>query len=195
MKQRTQAICESIHSVAEHVDALREIVVDLNELGVPCLAVALAADDLHKWRKLTASSDYLISGPPAPNTAVGTPHECYNASIDPAVCREDPPCIACGAPESVCECGDPSEGDSTCEPPHAGMEPSGGSGRVFDRGAYLDWKGQMICCDTEPEPFAVDGQREPEYHCPKCSRMCLGNHLEDEEVWAAERAAGWDPNP
>ena len=223
MKQRVQIISESLHSIQASVDILREIACDLTDCKILTDQLTKLIDGLELYRRgvsrYEAEEPRRLKAPQPPRRREAKPelnydllpspvheiadhadplsHDGFPSDLprDPYGRLEDPPCIACGAPESVCECETPAEGDSTCEPPHAGMEPLNGSERVFDRGAYLDWKGLMCCCETEPEPFAVDGQREPDYHCPKCSRMCLGNHLEDEEVWAAERAAGWDPNP
>lgn len=69
---------------------------------------------------------------------------------------------------------------------------------VDDDGAYLDHRGLMPCCDTEPNAFASltdPDQREPEYRCPKCMRLCYGEHPDAEDVTAAENAAGWDATP
>ncbi len=50
MKQRSQAIAESLHDLNEHVEALREVVADLSGEGVNTEALAIAVADLDRYR-------------------------------------------------------------------------------------------------------------------------------------------------
>jgi hypothetical protein len=65
MKQKRQAIAETLASVGGHISGLREDVFDLIELGVQCLPVALAANEIASW--LQAQLDH--SGASAPRSA------------------------------------------------------------------------------------------------------------------------------
>lgn len=193
MKQRTQAVRESLNDILNHVEELRDIAADLRGLDVPTDLLSLAINNLNSFRLGVAALDQRFQlGEPKPKPK--SIADVLAQEAGPCL-REDPPCIACGAPESVCECEDPAASDQSNENPGAASEPQGSSERVFEREAYLTGCDlTMACCDTEPVQISDD-----DYICPKCNRLCLGEHADDADLRAqvetAERRAGWDPSP
>jgi hypothetical protein len=212
MKQRIQAVRESLNDILNHVEELRDIAADLKSLDVPTDMLNLAINNLNSFRiAIVALDDRFKLGEPKPmpntiaNLLAQEAGPCLSGGrADPQAAAkissaldsfEDPPCIACGAPESVCECEDPAASDQSNENPGAASEPQGSSERVFEREAYLTGCDlTMACCDTEPVQIS-----DEDYICPKCNRLCLGEHADDADLRAqvetAERRAGWDPSP
>lgn len=85
MRQRSQSIDESLHEVRTVASYLREVAVDLKECDIPTLQLNDAIAMLDKFADaVDAVEDRAkLAKPCPPNTAVGTPMECHNASICP----------------------------------------------------------------------------------------------------------------
>lgn len=108
MKQRTQAVRESLNHLLNHIEELRDIAADLRGLAVPTDMLALAVNQLNVYRiAIIALDERFKLGEPKPfENALSLGDDGFPADLprDPHGRLEDPPCIACGAPESVCEC-------------------------------------------------------------------------------------------
>ena len=168
MKQKIQAVNETLCEITRHLDALREAAVDLAELGVSPVGLMAGVTVIGHWQTIVGSGDPLLGSrrltAPVPEI------------------QEDPPCIACGAPESVCECDEPDS-------PQVEM--------VSLTGAYNDVAGRMLCCGVDSIAFDSDdpNDHDPVYRCPECNRFDLGEHPDSSEARCAENAAGWDATP
>jgi len=107
MKQRTQIISESLHEVADIVLQLREVACDLRDCDVQVDQLVRATDQLRRFRLAVQGDearDRLVKPlPPLAGRADPKVAALISSALDSF---EDPPCIACGAPESVCECDD-----------------------------------------------------------------------------------------
>jgi hypothetical protein len=83
MKAKAQAQRELVCSIKRAAEQISEALHDLNELGTNVRTPVAHADILLAWVYDMEREDVLYQQ---------------------TVLREDPPCIQCGAPESVCDC-------------------------------------------------------------------------------------------
>lgn len=180
MKQKIQAVDEILCEITNHLDAMRESAFDLTDLGISPAGLTAGITVISHWQSIAGASNPLIG---------------IRRLIDPTprneVIREDPPCIACGAPESVCECGTFKTVRQAAMPVPEQQE------MVSATAAYDNYDGTMACCNVEAEMFqpADPEDLEPEHRCPKCKRICLGEHPDASEARSAENKAGWDATP
>ena len=122
MKQRSQIITESLHNIALAVNQLREDAVDLGEAGVNVDDLNTAIETVAGFvsREVQTLRDELASYPTDDDDDFTSDRAVTLRQCDDG---EDPPCIACGAPESACECGPEfasfeSMGESMSNPKH-----------------------------------------------------------------------------
>ncbi len=97
-KQRSQIVSESLVTIAAALDILREAACDLADCQISPLQLTMAINSAECFRAAAAKSEIENVKLAAPVPPGHAPH------TDPYGNPEDAPCIACGAPESVCEC-------------------------------------------------------------------------------------------
>ena len=83
MKAKDQARREAVNTIKRAAEKISEAAYDLHLLGTSSSTIKANAEAVLAWVYDREREDVLYQQ---------------------KVLREDPPCIACGAPESVCDC-------------------------------------------------------------------------------------------